>query len=1084
MTPLHQRLLPALFLLLALCHAAHAQAPQLVGAAPGLVETGAPRFIITTPESMGLVAAPTDIQLMPDGRLVAVNENQIAIGDGLRWEVYQQAPDHVSSGSIRSVLVDHDGVIYTARGNSVGRVDIGEDGYWRMINLAELKGERDTLHAGLAIASQAGGEWFWHGVSGTIALWRPGIPLRRLGSANVAGRVFAFNGDIFLSDTARGSLYQVRGDALVPVRGMESFSPSDTITGSAVIDPTHSFVGTFGRGLQIFDGNSLHEAAASPPLSGMYRISDLCPLEGGLYAAAVTNVGIVFFDRQARIVQSLETISDHRFAHVQRLLNGGGGQLWALLNEGVARISFPSRLSHFESMVDTGIGYALPLRHEGRLWLCGDGLAQRGIYTAEGRLLRFSPDSPAGRYVYTLCSLAGADLLVAGTDQGLYALREGQWIPLIPSLRKARVFNVRGEQGRWFYTAQHEVGWLVQTSVGFHTESRSVPTLDDVYGMQVDDSRVAWLELGSGSCARIDLTRAELNMERFTQDQGLGNSWVQCFLYHGRIRVSVGSNILRFNNLTNQFEQDTDLTRRNPSPAGYLGRGAIDAAGHFWISSQRELMVWDESGEVARRIPGPTLRGELPYYIIPEDSGVMWFHSDHHLQRFDPAFPEVQPPPVKVLLTRVSNLGARSNLQARDGRLPPVDYSDNSLSFHFAAIGAPPGETVSFEAFLEGENRDWAPVGSTGVITFSKLREGSYTLHVRPRMPYGAGEELTLAFGVQPPWFRSTGAYIAYLFAGLALIGLSIRAVLFLQHRDRERLESVVFQRTAQLNETNRRLAEQVNRTILKAQELQASEERGRRLNEELEKRVLERTAELNEANERLRDSNRELESFSYSVSHDLQAPLRNISGFAELLQRKAGPDMGPEQRRYIDTVAAEASRLGELIRSLLNFSRIKRSELRREPTALGPMVAAVRAGLAGECNGRYIEWRLGELPVMEVDPILMQQVFANLLGNAVKFTRHRKPAIIEVGVLESSEQPGFKVLFVKDNGAGFDPKYSDKLFGVFQRLHHPREFEGTGIGLANVRQIVTRHGGRVWAEGRVDDGATFFFSLPLTPKP
>jgi len=1083
MNPLPHRLFAALVLLLGLANWAVAQAPQLASPAPGIIENGAPRFTITTPEGMGLLAAPTDIQLMPDGRLVAVNEHQIAIGDGLRWEVYQQAPDHVGSGTIRSVLIDHDGVMYTARGNSVGRVDLGEDGYWRMTNLAELRGQSETLRAGLAIANQAGGEWFWHGVSGTIALWRPGIPLRRLGSANVAGRVFAFNGDIFLSDSARGALYRVSGDSLTPVKGMESFSPNDTITGSATIDATHSFVGTFGRGLQVFDGNSLREAAAAPPLSGKYRISDVCPLEGGLYAAAVTNVGIVFFDRQARIVQSLETLSDHRFAHVQRLLNGGGGQLWALLSEGVARIRFPSRLSHFESMVDTGIGYALPLRHQGRLWLCGDGLAQRGIYTPEGRLLRFTPESPAGRYVYTLCSLAGAERLLAGTDQGLFELRDGQWSPLIPSLRKARVFNVKGETRRWFYTAQNEIGWLVQTDEGFRTEREPVEGLDDVYGMQIDDSLVAWLELGSGSCARIDLTRTPLSMERFTHDQGLGSSWVQCFLYHGRIRAAVGSSILRFNNLTRQFEQDTDLMRRYPSQAGYLGRGAVDASGNFWISSQRELMVWNESGEAARRIPGPSMRGELPYYIIPEDSGVMWLHSDHHLQRFDPNFPEVEPPPVKVVLARVSDLGTRSNLQARDGRLPPVSHKDNSLSFHFSAIGSPPGETVNFEAFLEGENRDWASVGSTGIITFNKLREGSYVLHVRPRMPQGTGEEVTISFEVLPPWYRSLGAYLAYLLSFLALVGLSIRTALFLQHRDRERLESVVVQRTAQLNETNRRLAEQVNRTIIKAQELQVSEERVRRLNEELEKRVLDRTAELNEANERLRDSNRELESFSYSVSHDLQAPLRNISGFAELLQRKAGAAMDPDQRRYIDTVASEASRLGELIRSLLNFSRIKRSELRRLPTDLNTMVGTVRNELAGDCAGRYIEWKVGTLPTLEIDPILMHQVFANLLGNAIKFTRNRKPAIIEVGVLESSELPGFKVLFVRDNGAGFDPKYSDKLFGVFQRLHHTREFEGTGIGLANVRQIVTRHGGRVWAEGRVDDGATFYFSLPLVPR-
>jgi signal transduction histidine kinase len=241
-----------------------------------------------------------------------------------------------------------------------------------------------------------------------------------------------------------------------------------------------------------------------------------------------------------------------------------------------------------------------------------------------------------------------------------------------------------------------------------------------------------------------------------------------------------------------------------------------------------------------------------------------------------------------------------------------------------------------------------------------------------------------------------------------------------------------------------------------------------------LELRVRERTAELEAANS-------ELEAFAYSVSHDLRAPLRHIDGFVELLRKRTTESADEQTRHYMDTISKETRRMGQLIDDLLSFSRMGRAEMSRGPVELGPLVNEVVAELAPEGAGRDLRWRIGPMPAVSGDRALLRVVFSNLIGNAMKFTRSRSSAEIEVGC--RGEISGETVLFVRDNGVGFDPTYTAKLFGVFQRLHRPEEFEGIGIGLATVRRIVARHGGRTWAEGEVGQGATFSFSLPL-PSP
>jgi K+-sensing histidine kinase KdpD len=243
-------------------------------------------------------------------------------------------------------------------------------------------------------------------------------------------------------------------------------------------------------------------------------------------------------------------------------------------------------------------------------------------------------------------------------------------------------------------------------------------------------------------------------------------------------------------------------------------------------------------------------------------------------------------------------------------------------------------------------------------------------------------------------------------------------------------------------------------------------EESLRQAQEELAKRAVE-----------LQAANNELEAFAYSVSHDLRAPLRHVAGYAELLQKHAGSALDEKANRYLKTILEAAKRMGNLIDDLLGFSRIARAESKKTAVNLEQLVAQVIAEFAQETTGREIAWKLGALPVCYGDRSMLKVIFMNLLSNAVKFTRMRPLAEIEIGY--SQQKNNLIEIFVKDNGAGFDMQHANKLFGVFQRLHLPEEFEGTGIGLATVQRIVHRHGGTCWAEGAVDRGATFYFTIP-----
>jgi PAS domain S-box-containing protein len=256
--------------------------------------------------------------------------------------------------------------------------------------------------------------------------------------------------------------------------------------------------------------------------------------------------------------------------------------------------------------------------------------------------------------------------------------------------------------------------------------------------------------------------------------------------------------------------------------------------------------------------------------------------------------------------------------------------------------------------------------------------------------------------------------------------------------------------------------------------ERKSAEEKIRLHNAELEHAVAERTTALDLANQ-------ELEAFSYSVSHDLRAPLRHIQGYITLLEKEAAPILTQKNLHYLTTIFEAAKRMGKLIDDLLAFSHIGRSDMEKKTVKLDELVRDTVADFQQQTEGRNITWEIHPLPAVEADCALLRLVLVNLISNALKFTGKRDHAKIEIGCAPGTDTE--TAIFVRDNGAGFDPQYADKLFGVFQRLHGQDEFAGTGIGLANVQRIIRRHGGRTWAEGVVEGGATFYFSLPKLTK-
>ena len=820
-------------------------------AAAGMVESGAPSFVVLGPEAIGLSSAPTDLHLLSDGRILVVSEREIAFGDGVRWEAFQGA-DGVAGFIAGQVAVDGDGRLYTGANGQIARIDLSEDAHWHLTPASPVPTDETLPDSALGNATLGNvavfpNMWCWYSGSGAIVTWRPGQTARIIGHVGAIDGIIAFGQQVFVSSQASGDLYRLSGDGSTVRVSPEGTLASNCVTCSAPFGPDRLIVGTDGNGLKIFDGTIFRTFETRGVLNSGRRINDVCPTDHGFFAAAVDTVGIVFFDRAGNTVQVLDRMLDHRLARVQRLKYASNGVLWALLNDSVARVEFPSPVSHFEPLLASGLAYARPLRHAGRLWMLADGRAMRGIYDEAGRLERFVEDTPAGRYLFALTNVD--ERLFATNDAGIFVREGSSWKEIATGIANARVGIASSPDGL-LYVARNECGWIQQTPEGYRTRRIPVPGLGDTYNAVTDAAGVVWLELGTSRVGRIDLRRGAPTVEIFGIRDGLVDGWVQIFLFEGTAHFNMlNSHLCRFDETAHRFVEDRDLLVRFPELTAWNGRPTTDAFGRLWFTANGAAHILSAvSGGGQRSLePGPV--SFEPNEFTMEDDGVVWMWGKQRLVRFDPRMPS---PPVntpRAIITSVQFSANNRQLFTPGPTLGRLAYTDNSLVVHFAAPANPFGAPVTFEVMLEGAVTQWVSTGNVGSAALSRLKEGGYVFHVRPVVGTTVGTEAQLAFTVRPPWYRTPLAWVLYVLGAVSIVLFAAWLSSFLERREKERLERVVTERTRELNATNAQLGRQITETTEKSAALAASEERYRTLNAELEQRVEKRTSELSQRN-------------------------------------------------------------------------------------------------------------------------------------------------------------------------------------------------------------------------------------------
>ena len=787
---------------------ASAQSLPIEAPAPGLIETGTPSFVVLGPEALGLTTAPVDLQQLPDGRLLAVGHQELALGDGVRWEVFRQANGDRQVDTL-SVAVDKDGLVYAGVPGGFARIDFEPDAHWRYTLIEKLPAGQNPDTPPLVNTAIAGDEWLWWWGSGPIFSWRPGAAARMVGRANAPERAFLLDGTIHLSDYATGELFGMENGVLKTDSPAGPVSARRTITSLVSLGEGRALVGTNANGVLLSEGTNFKPLVANGLLAGERRINDLCATEGGLFAAAVDNVGIVFFDRTGRTVQVLDRSVDHRLARVKRVLSTPGGMVWGLLNEGIVRVGFPDQVSHFEPLLSTSLANAQPYRYSGKLWLRADARAQRGVYSEDNRLERFEIDSPPG-LTTTLAELDG-QLLACGPENVFVREAEGKWTLVATGPRSSYICPQSVAPGRWLYLAENEIGWVRQSGQGFSIERIPAPGLGHVYGGIMDAQGMFWAELGTAKVARIDATKERPSVEIFGPPDGVPDGWVQVFAIDGKVRINVSEKIEIFDAASRRFVPDQKLLQQIPELAGAVGRPTRDAHGRLWITNHGRVHIYsslagrfEESAEV---IPDEL----LPMHFSPQGDGVVWMHQRMQLTRYDPAFPTAPVPPLRTLITRVQFPASNRELFSVGNELPDLAASDNALVVHFLAPNNSIRQPVTFEVNLEGMNGGWVSTGAIGSAAFNHLDPGMYELLVRARSGLTVGSEAKLAFTILAPWYRTNYAYLAYTLSALGIVLLAAWLSTLIERRENNRLERLVALRTNELNESNTRLASQVD---------------------------------------------------------------------------------------------------------------------------------------------------------------------------------------------------------------------------------------------------------------------------------
>ena len=564
-----------------------------------------------------------------------------------------------------------------------------------------------------------------------------------------------------------------------------------------------------------------------------------------------------------------------------------------------------------------------------------------------------------------------------------------------------------------------------------------------VRGIYEDRFGFLWLTSWIEGLTRFDPKAEQFVNYRHDPDNPQSLSRGEVYVVHedhdGILWIGTSSGLDQFDRQSETFHH---YTKEDGLPNSVIYAIMEDASGYLWVSTNKGVSKFDPRTETFRNynvFDGLQSDEFNQNAFFHSHSGEMFFGGINGLNAFYPNQITDNPyrPPVILTELQLFNqavaIGNDSILQKAIWETEHItlNYDQDVFSLAFAALSYAAPEENQYRYKLEGFDDKWNEVDAQRrFATYTSLPPDDYIFRVQGANEDGVWNEegVSLGITIKPPWWET------WWFRGLAFITLV--ALFFSGYR-------------------------------LRVRNIE-------RYNQELKHQVEERTAQLEAAN-------KELGAFAYSVSHDLRAPLRHIDGFIDMLQKRTKTTLDDKSQHYMEVIADSAKQMGTLIDDLLSFSRMGRNEMFRSQVDLNDLLQDVIQEFNLETEARDIQWQISPLPLINGDRAMLRVVLINLISNALKFTRSRKITQIEIGCAKGKETE--VVIFVRDNGAGFDMNYADKLFGVFQRLHRQEEFEGTGIGLANVRRIISRHGGRTWAEGAVDHGATFYFSLPQSGK-